>query len=64
MRTALAAIASTYEDPSEVVTMYQQDQRLMNSLRARVMDEQVASGRSAPRSPGRAQLPEILQPGS
>lgn len=42
VRTALSAIASTYEDPSEVVTLYQQDERLMNQLRARVMDEQVA----------------------
>lgn len=42
VRTALAAIASTYEDPSEVINLYQQDERLMNQLRARVMDEQVA----------------------
>jgi trigger factor len=42
VRAALSAIASTYEDPTEVVQMYQQDQRLMQSLRSRVMDEQVA----------------------
>ena len=42
VRNALGAIASTYEDPSEVVALYQKDERLMNSLRARVMDEQVA----------------------
>lgn len=42
VRAALAAIASTYEDPSEVITLYQQNERLMDGLRSRVMDEQVA----------------------
>ncbi|MCB1600220.1 MAG: trigger factor [Lysobacterales bacterium] len=66
VRTALAAIASTYEDPSEVVTMYQQDQRLMNSLRARVMDEQVAEwvAQRAKVTEVERSFQEILQPGS
>jgi trigger factor len=66
VRTALQAIASTYEDPSEVVAMYQQDQNLMNGLRVRVMDEQVAEWVA-----GHAQVTdvqrsfkEILQPGT
>jgi trigger factor len=66
VRTALSAIASTYEDPSEVVTMYQQDQRLMNGLRARVMDEQVAewvAGHAKVTDVQRT-FQEILQPGA
>ena len=39
---AIAAVASTYEDPSEVLALYRKDERLANSLRARVMEEQVA----------------------
>lgn len=39
---ALAAIASTYEDPSEVIKLYRQSERLMGALRARVLDEQIA----------------------
>lgn len=66
VRTALAAIASTYEDPSEVVTMYQQDQRLMNGLRARVMDEQVAEwvAQHAQVTEQQRTFQEILQPGA
>lgn len=66
VRTALAAIASTYEDPSEVVQMYQQDQRLMNGLRARVMDEQVAewvAGHCRVTEQVRS-FQEVLQPGA
>ncbi|GMU42016.1 MAG: trigger factor [Xanthomonadales bacterium] len=66
VRTALAAIASTYEDPSEVVQMYQQDQRLMNGLRARVMDEQVAewvAGHCQVTEQSRS-FQEVLQPGA
>jgi trigger factor len=66
VRTALSAIASTYEDPAEVVTMYQQDQRLMNGLRARVMDEQVAewiAGHAKVNDVQRS-FQEILQPGA
>lgn len=39
---AIAAIASTYEDPSSVVEMYRKDSKLMEGLRGRVMEEQVA----------------------
>ena len=56
----------TYEDPNEVVQMYQQDQRLMNSLRARVMDEQVAewvAGHCNVTEVERT-FKEVLQPGA
>jgi trigger factor len=39
---ALQAIASTYEDPREVMQMYGKDRNLMASLQSRVMEEQVA----------------------
>lgn len=39
---ALQAIASTYEDPREVMQMYGKDRNLMTSLQGRVMEEQVA----------------------
>jgi len=39
---ALQAIASTYEDPREVMQMYGKDRSLMTSLQGRVMEEQVA----------------------
>ena len=39
---ALAAIASTYEDPEQVVEVYQNNPELMSSLRIRVLEEQVA----------------------
>ena len=37
----LKLIASTYEDPKQVVELYRNDQRLMNDLQARVLEEQV-----------------------
>ena len=39
---ALQAIASTYEDPREVMQMYSKDRNLMTSLQGCVMEEQVA----------------------
>lgn len=65
VRQALAAIASTYENPSEVLSLYQQDQRLINNLRARVMDEQVAEWVAGHCQSTNAQrsFKEVLQPG-
>lgn len=37
----LALIASTYEEPQQVVELYRNDPNLMSSLQARVMEEQV-----------------------
>jgi trigger factor len=37
----LQLIASTYEDPGQVVELYRNDPNLMSSLRNRVMEEQV-----------------------
>jgi len=42
MLEALNAIASTYEDPSEVIAMYRKDNNLLAGLQGRVMEEQVA----------------------
>ncbi len=42
MLDALNAIASTYEDPSEVIAMYRKDNNLLAGLQGRVMEEQVA----------------------
>lgn len=39
---ALAAIASTYEEPEQVVEVYRNDPQLMQQLRNRVLEEQVA----------------------
>ena len=37
----LRLIASTYEEPQQVIEMYRNDPQLMNGLQARVMEEQV-----------------------
>lgn len=42
VNAAVAAVASTYEDPAEVLALYRKDERLASALRARVMEEQVA----------------------
>jgi len=42
MLDSLNAIASTYEDPSEVIAMYRKDNNLLAGLQGRVMEEQVA----------------------
>ena len=38
----LASIASTYEEPQQVVELYQRDPQLMNGLQNRVLEDQVA----------------------
>ena len=38
----LASIATTYEEPAQVVELYQRDPQLMGSLQNRVMEDQVA----------------------
>ena len=38
----LATIASTYEEPQQVVELYQRDPQLMNGLQNRVLEDQVA----------------------
>ena len=37
----LNLIASTYEEPQQVIELYRQDQQLMQGLQGRVMEEQV-----------------------
>lgn len=41
LNEALATIASTYEEPQQVIELYRNDERLMGSLRGRVIEEQV-----------------------
>lgn len=41
LNETLQLIASTYEEPQQVIDLYRQDQRLMQSLQSRVMEEQV-----------------------
>ena len=42
VEAALAQIASTYEDPAEVISAYRQSAELMRAVQSRVMEEQVA----------------------
>ncbi len=42
VEAAIAQVASTYEDPAEVVQWYQQSPELLRSVQNRVMEEQVA----------------------
>jgi trigger factor len=41
VRETMALIASTYEDPNQVIELYRNDPNLMRSLQTRVMEEQV-----------------------
>lgn len=41
LNETLQLIASTYEEPQQVIDLYRQDQRLMQGLQSRVMEEQV-----------------------
>lgn len=41
LNETLRLIASTYEEPEQVVELYRNDQQLMSGLQARVMEEQV-----------------------
>ncbi|MCX7034526.1 MAG: trigger factor [Arenimonas sp.] len=41
LNETLQLIASTYEDPQQVIELYRNDPNLMSSLRGRVMEEQV-----------------------
>jgi trigger factor len=41
LNETLKLIASTYEEPQQVIELYRNDPQLMNSLQGRVMEEQV-----------------------
>ncbi len=41
VKEALTSIASTYEEPEQVIALYNRDQQLMNGLRNRVLEDQV-----------------------
>lgn len=61
---ALAAIASTYEEPEEVVNLYRSNPDLMGTLRNRVLEEQVAEWVAEHGQSGEKQLSfnEVMQP--
>lgn len=65
VRQAINTIASTYENPSEVIQLYQQDQRLLAGLQSRVMEEQVAEwvAQRAQCEDVERSFQELLQPG-
>lgn len=61
---ALATIASTYEEPDQVIEMYTKDQQLMAGLKRRVIEDQVidivfAKAKSVPR---KISFRELMQP--
>jgi trigger factor len=61
---ALATIASTYEEPDQVIEMYTKDAQLMAGLKRRVIEDQVidivfAKAKSAPR---KISFRELMQP--
>lgn len=61
---ALAAIASTYEEPEQVVELYRNDPQMMGALRTRVLEEQVAEwvAGQADTSERKMSFDEVLRP--
>ncbi len=61
----LASIASTYEEPAQVVEVYQRDPQLMGSLQNRVMEDQVAEwiAEHAHTSEQKLSFTEAMRPG-
>lgn len=62
---ALATIASTYEEPEKVVELYTRDPQLMNSLRNRVIEDQVVEwiAEHAKHSEQELSFNEVMRPG-
>ena len=61
---ALATIASTYEEPEQVVELYRNDPQMMGVLRTRVLEEQVAEwvAGQADTSERKMTFNEVLRP--
>lgn len=61
----MSAIASTYEDPQQVIELYQRDSNLMNNLRTRVLEDQVAEwvAAHAQTTVRESSFDELLRPG-
>lgn len=62
----LASIASTYEEPAEVIEMYNRDPQLMGSLRSRVLEDQVIDwiAEHAEASEQPLSFGEVMRPGA
>lgn len=61
----MASIASTYEDPQQVIELYQRDQQMLASLRTRVLEDQVAEwvAEHAQTTARALSFDELLRPG-
>lgn len=66
VREALATIASTYEEPQQVVELYSRDPQLMNALQNRVMEDQVVEWlvEHARSSEQQLSFTEVMRPGA
>jgi trigger factor len=63
---ALSAIASTYEEPDQVVELYTRDPQMMNGLQSRVLEDQVIDwiAAHAKVSEHRMSFSEVMRPGA
>ncbi len=63
---ALSAIASTYEEPEQVVELYSKDPQLMSGLQSRVLEDQVVDwiAENAKVSEKKLSFSEIMRPGT
>ena len=63
---ALATIASTYEEPEQVVELYRRDPQLMSGLQNRVMEDQVVEwmAEHAKHSEQQLSFNEVMRPGA
>ncbi len=63
---ALSAIASTYEEPEQVVELYSKDAQLMSGLQSRVLEDQVIDwiAEKAKVSEQKLSFSEIMRPGA
>ncbi len=63
---ALSAIASTYEEPEQVVELYSKDPQLMSGLQSRVLEDQVVDwiAENAKVSEKKLTFSEIMRPGA
>ena len=63
---ALGAIASTYEEPEQVVELYSKDPQLMSGLQSRVLEDQVIDwiAENAKVSEMKLSFAEVMRPGA
>jgi trigger factor len=63
---SLSAIASTYEEPEQVVELYSKDPQMMNGLQSRVLEDQVIDwiAEKAKVSEQKLSFSEVMRPGA